>query len=81
MAIVGASRNGKKFSNAAAKEFQERGYEVVYIHPDSEKIDGYPTQPNLHTVKNQVECVFVGVLAERGKMVLRDAAKAGLTKI
>ena len=81
IAVVGASRNGNKFGNAAAKELQERGYEVFYIHPDVEEIDGHSTHPNLDAVKDQVESVWVSVPADRAAGVLRDAATAGLTRV
>jgi predicted CoA-binding protein len=81
MAIVGASRNGSKFGNAAAKELQERGYDVFYIHPEAKEIDGNPVYPTLDAVKNQVKCVFICVPPERGEMVLRDAAAAGLNNV
>jgi len=81
IAIVGASRNGKKFGNSAAKELLERGYEVFYIHPEADEIDGYPTRPSLEAVKDQVDCVFVSVSANQGEQVLKDAAAAGLTKV
>jgi predicted CoA-binding protein len=81
IAIVGASRGGKKFGNTAAKELGERGYEVFYIHPDVEEIDNHPTYPNLEAVRDRVESVWVSVPSKRAEGVLRDAAAAGLTKV
>ena len=73
IAVVGASRDGGKFGNSAAKELQERGYEVFYIHPEAEEIDNHPTYPNLDAVKDQVECVWVSVSAEHSHAVLHIA--------
>jgi len=81
VAVVGASRNEKKFGNAAAKELQERGYEVFYIHPEAKELNGQPTYPNLEAVKDHAETVWVNVPPERGEAVLREAATAGLTKV
>lgn len=81
IAIVGASRDGNKFGNAAAKELSERGYQVFYIHPQADEIDGHPTHPNLEAVKDQVESVWVNVPSENAEGVLRDAAAAGLAKV
>lgn len=81
VAIVGASRDGKKFGNAAAKELQERGYEVFYVHPEVPEIDGQPTYPSLDAVKDQAQSVWVSVAPERGEAILRDAAAVGLTKV
>ena len=81
IAIVGASRRGNKFGNAAAKELQERGYETYYIHPEVEEIDGAVTFPNLEAVKDQAESVWISVPAKRGESVIRDAAAAGFTNV
>jgi len=81
MAVVGASREGNKFGNSAAKELQERGYEILYIHPEADEIDGHASYPNLEAVKDQAESVWVSVPPERGETILRDAAAAGLKKV
>ena len=81
IAVVGASRTGNKFGNAAAKELSERGYEVFYIHPEVAEIDGHKTFSNLAAVKDQAETVWVSVTEERGIKVLDEAAEVGLTKV
>ncbi len=81
LAVIGASRKGNKFGNSAARELQERGYEVFYVHPDADEIDGQSTYPNLEAVKEKAESVWVNVPSERGEAVLREAAAAGLKKV
>ena len=81
IAIVGASRSGNKFGNMAAKELKGRGYEIYYVHPDAAEIDGQPVYPNLGSVKEKAQSVWVSVSAERGAEILREAAAAGLTKV
>lgn len=81
IAVVGASRGGKKFGNAAAKELEERGYEVFYIHPEANEIDGHPTYPNLAAIKDKAECVLVSIPSEHARGVLREAAATGLTEV
>ena len=51
IAVVGTSRGGKKFGNAAAKELQNRGYQVFIIHPEAQEIDGQTCYPNLTRCK------------------------------
>jgi predicted CoA-binding protein len=81
IAIVGASRNGKKFGNTAAKELRERGYNVFYVHTEAKEIDGQPAYPNLKVVGDLAETLWINIPAEQGIGVLRDAAAVGLTKI
>ena len=42
IAIVGASRTGRKFGNVAMRELRARGYRVYPIHPVAESIDAVP---------------------------------------
>ena len=81
IAVVGASRDGKKFGNAAAKELQARGYETFYVHPEAEQIDGQPCYPNLAAVKDLADVVWVSVPAQHGASVLRDATEAGFQQV
>jgi predicted CoA-binding protein len=81
VAVVGASRQGNKFGNAAGKELQARGYEVFYIHPEAKEINGDPTYPNLDSVKEKADTAWVCVPPKSGEAVLRQAAEAGIKKV
>ena len=78
LAIVGASRGGKKFGNSAAKELTERGYEVFLVHPEAETIDNFHCYPSLAELADEVDGVFVSVPAEQAKTVFKEAAEVGL---
>jgi len=79
--IVGASRQGKKFGNSAARELEQRGYEVYFVHPEANEINGHPTYPHLRAVSHLAQSLWVNVPAEQGTQVLKDAAEAGLTRV
>jgi len=82
IAIVGAStKNSQKFGNMAAYELVERGYEVVYVHPETSEIDGQPCYPNLAAVKDLADAVWVCIPSSGGEAVLREAAEAGFKNI
>ncbi len=81
IAIVGASSVSGKFGNAAAKELSERGYEVVYVHPHADEIDGQSVYPNLEAVKDKADVVWVCIPKEGGDAVLREAAEAGFSNV
>ncbi len=82
IAIVGASsKNKQKFGNMAAKELLDRGYEVVFVHPESKEIDGQPCYPNLEAVKEKADAVFVCIPPEGGEQVLREATEAGFKNV
>lgn len=81
LAVVGASRSGKKFGNSAYKELKQRGYQVYLVHPKAEEIEGEPCYPSLETVKDSVDGVFVCVPPAQGVQVLQQASQAGLKNI
>lgn len=82
IAIVGASsKSNMKFGNSAAKELVERGYEVVYVHPEADQIDGQPCYPNLEAVKDKADVVWVCIPPEGGEAVLNEAAAAGFKNV
>ena len=81
IAVVGASRGGKKFGNAAAKELQTRGYQVTIIHPEAQEIDGQPCYPNLSALQGQVDAVLISVPAAQAAAVMREAASLGIRHV
>ena len=40
LAVIGASRSGKKFGNTALKMLVEQGYEVYPVHPEANELEG-----------------------------------------
>jgi len=81
IAVVGASRSGKKFGNAAYKELKQRGYQVYLVHPEAEEIEGETCYHSLEAVKDKVDGVFVSVPPAKGVQVLQQASQAGLKNI
>ena len=81
LAIVGASRSGRKFGNAALTELAKRGYRVVPIHPSATDISGVPCYPDLASARGIVDGVIVSVHPQDSLRVLREAAAIGLKKI
>lgn len=81
LAIVGASRSGKKFGNMAASELKQRGYEVFYIHPQAESIDGQPCYRDLAAVAGKVDGVWICVSPQQSADAVRQAAAAGLKHV
>ena len=81
IAVVGASRGGKKFGNAAAKELQTRGYQVFIIHPEAQEIDGQTCYPNLSALQGQIDAVFISVPAAQAAAVMREAASLDIRHV
>ncbi len=78
IAIVGASRSGRKFGNIAMRELKARGYRVYPIHPIAAEIDSVPCYSGFSKLPEKVDALLVVVPPIAALDVIRDAAQAGL---
>lgn len=81
IAVVGASRSGKKFGNSAFTELKDRGYQVFLVHHEAQEIDGEPCYPNLAALQDRVDGVVVCVPPKQAAQTVRDAVAAGIKHI
>lgn len=81
LAIVGVSRSGAKFGNAAARELRAKGYRVYPIHPGATSIDGMPCFARFEDLPEHVNAVVVVVPPHEALSVVRAAAKAGVHQV
>ena len=81
IAVVGVSRDGRKFGSAIYVELKKRGYQVFAINPNAEKIGGEPCYPNLTAVKDKVDAVLINIKPQYTGSVLQEAAQLGLKKV
>jgi len=81
IAVIGFSRTGKKFGNAAGKELIARGYEIFPIHPHVCEIDGLSCYPNLKSLEGKVDSLLISIPPANVPPVLEEAAQIGLKNI
>lgn len=81
LAVVGVSRSGKKFGNAATRELRKKGYRMIPVHPEAETIDGERCYPSLSRLPEQVGGVLVVVPPDQTEQVVREAADAGIRHV
>ena len=81
LAVVGVSRNSRKFGNAAFKELSERGYQVFAVHPEEKEIAGVTCFPNLTSLKDRVDGVVVSIPSKHVVPVLEEAASINLKNV
>ncbi len=81
IAVVGVSRDSKKFGNMAYKELKQRGYQVFAINPSAQQVDGETCYPNLSALDGQVEGVLLTIPPQQGLPVLQEAASLGIRKV
>ncbi len=78
LALVGASRFGKKFGNLACRELRAKGYRVYPIHPSATTVNGVRCYPRFADLPEPVDAVLVVVPPAQAVGVVRDAAAAGI---
>ncbi len=81
IAILGASRSGKKFGNMIADELKPKGYEIFLVHPDAQEISGQKCYPNIAALDGKVDAVLICLPPAAAKNALKETVDAGYTKI
>ena len=81
LALVGASRSGRKFGNAALKELRAKGFTVYPVHPSAETIEGLRCWPTLAGLPERVGGVVTVVPPAQTERVVADAHAAGITRV
>ncbi|MFA6979187.1 MAG: CoA-binding protein [Ignavibacteriaceae bacterium] len=81
LALIGLSKTKGKFGNYAYKELTSRGYNVLAIHPTEKEIEGIPCSPDLSSIKDKVDGVFVSVTPKNIPSILNEISSAGLKNV
>jgi predicted CoA-binding protein len=81
LALVGASREGRKFGNAVLRELRGKGYTVFPVHPEADAIDGIPCFRSLAALPEPVGGVVAVVPPVETEKVVREAAEAGIPRV
>ena len=81
LAVIGASRSGKKFGNGAARELRKKGYRVIPVNPEAETIDGERCYSSLSDLPEQVGGLLIVVPPSETEKVVKEASGAGIRNI
>jgi uncharacterized protein len=81
IALVGVSRNPKKFGYAAFKELKEKGMKIIPVNPNAEEIMGDKCYPNVKMLPPEVSSIIVFTKKAETASVIRDAKEKGITQI
>jgi uncharacterized protein len=81
IAVVGVSRDTKKFGNSAYTSLKTQGYKVIPINPNTDTIDGDMCYPDLKSIPEKVGGVLVIVPPKKSEQVVREAHEAGINRV
>lgn len=81
LAVVGVSRDQKKFGNLAYRELKAKGYRVFPINRNVDSVEGDRCYANLSALPEKVEGVLIVVPPKETEQVVREAAAAGIKRV
>jgi uncharacterized protein len=81
LALVGVSRSGKRFGNAALKELTANGYRVFPVHPEADTVQGARCFRSIRELPAAVGGLLIIVPPDQTEVVVREAAAAGIRRV
>lgn len=81
IAIVGASRDPRKFGSGVYRDLKSKGYHVIPVNPNADSIEGDRCYPSLAAIPEPVDGAFLVVPPEQAEGIVREADRAGIRRI
>jgi uncharacterized protein len=81
IALVGVSRNPKKFGYATFKELKEKGMNIIPVNPEANEIMGEKTYSNVKDLPPDVKGIIILTKKNKTATVVREAKEKGIKQI
>jgi uncharacterized protein len=81
IALVGVSRNPKKFGYTAFKELREKGMNVIPVNPNADEIMGVRSYRNVNLLPPEVQGLIVFTKKDQTLSVIREAKDKGIKHV
>jgi uncharacterized protein len=81
IALVGVSRNPKKFGYSVFKELKEKGMNIIPVNPEADEIMGQKTYHNISLLPAEVQGVIILTKKEKTASLVREAKAKGIKNI
>ena len=81
LAVVGASRDPRKFGNSIYRELKAKGHHVLPVNPHAETVDGDPCYPSLAALPEKPGGIIIVVPPAETEKIVREAAAAKITRV
>jgi len=81
IAMVGVSRNPKKFGYTAFKELKDKGLNVIPVNPAASEILGTTTYPDVNSLPDEVKGVIVMTKKNQTHAVVKAVKERGIKNI
>jgi hypothetical protein len=74
VAVIGASRDRRKFGNKAVRAFAKRGYRVVPVNPHEREIEGLAAVRSVRDIAGPIDIATLYVRPAVGETLAADLA-------
>ena len=81
IALIGVSRNPKKFGYAAFKELKEKGMNIIPVNPEADEILGEKSYRNIALLPVDVQGIIILTKKDKTAGVVREAKEKGIKNI
>jgi uncharacterized protein len=81
IALVGVSRNPKKFGHTAFKELKDKGMNIIPVNPVADEILGRKVYPNIKELPNDIKGIIIMTKKDQTASVVREAKEKGIKQI
>ena len=81
IALVGVSRNPKKFGYSVFKELKEKGMNIIPVNPLADEIMGEKTYPNVKMLPSDVRGIIILTKKDKTASMVREAKEKGIKQI
>jgi uncharacterized protein len=81
VAVIGASRNRRKYGNKALRAFATQGFTVFAINPNEQEVEGYRTYASVLDVPGPLDLATMYVRPEVGVRVIEELALKGVKEV
>jgi uncharacterized protein len=81
IAMIGVSRNPKKFGQMAFKELKDKGLKLIPVNPVAEEILGVKAYPDIKALPGEVRAVIIMTKKDQTATVVKDAIAKGIKNI
>ena len=81
LALVGVSRNPKKFGYIAYKALKDKGMNIVPVNPEADQIMGEKSYRNVTMLPPEVKGIIILTNKEKTVAVVKEAREKGIRQI
>jgi predicted CoA-binding protein len=81
IALVGVSRNPKKFGYTAFKELKDKGMNIIPVNPEADEILGVKSYSSVKVLPPEVKGIIVLTKKDKTASVVREAKEKGIKHI